>query len=200
MKNLPKLFVAALILILMLPVVISAKTGVAISPGEIAVDQPLMPGGRYNIHTVQIINNGDQYSQYEVVLARMQTQEELQIPDGYLDFSPQSFYLEPGQNQVVEVILDIPVNAVPGDYFGLIEGHPVASSSSGMSIGVAAATKLYFTVKTANTLQGIGFAIYHFLVRNIPWTIIVPAVIILGLLIYYLSRHVKLDIKMTKKK
>jgi hypothetical protein len=199
MKKLLIALSAIVIIILILPLAVQAKTGVAISPGKIYVDEPLMPGGNYVLHNVQIINNGDQPSNYEVVLARMQTQEELQIPDGYLRFSPQSFYLEPGKNQIVEVVLDLPVSAVPGDYYGLIEGHPVADETGSTSIGVAAATKLYFTVKTANTLQGIGFAVYHFLVRNSPWTIIVPAVIILGLLIYYLSRRIKLDIKMTKR-
>jgi len=177
---------------------ILAQVGVGIMPGTIRVDEPLLPGGRYNLPSVQVLNTGNVSSDYGVELASMAEQEELQPPADFIVLSPTSFHLEPGANQVVSLSLDIPIRAKPGDYLAYIEAHPVATGG-GMQIGVAAATKLYFTVKPANLFVGVANSIANFFTRNAPYSYIVPGVIVLGLLIFFLRRRIRIDIKIARK-
>jgi len=177
-----------------------AQLGVGIMPGTIRVDEPLLPGGRYNLPSVQVVNTGNVSSDYGVELASMAEQDELQPPADFIVLSPTSFHLEPGASQVVSLSLDIPVKARPGDYLAYVEAHPTATSGGGgMQIGVAAATKLYFTVKPANAFVAITNSIANFFTRNAPYSYIVPGVVVLGLLVFFLRRRIRVDIKIARK-
>ena len=179
---------------------IQAQSGVGIMPGIIRVDEPLLPGGRYNLPSLQVVNTGNESSDYGVELAFMAEQEELQPPADFIVLSPTSFHLEPGANQVVSLSLDIPVRTKPGDYLAYIEAHPVATGTGGgTQIGVAVATKLYFTVKPANVFVGVANSIANFFTRNAPYSYIVPGVIVLGLLIFFLRRRIRIDIRIARK-
>jgi hypothetical protein len=179
---------------------IQAQSGVGIMPGIIRVDEPLLPGGRYNLPSLQVVNTGNESSDYGVELASMAEQEELQPPAEFIILSPSSFHLEPGANQVVSLSLDIPLKAKPGDYLAYIEAHPVATGGGGgMQIGIAAATKLYFTVKPANVFVGVANSIANFFTRNAPGSYIALGVIVLGLLIFFLRRRIRIDIKIARK-
>jgi len=199
MVDLAVIMLAAL-LILCLPAPTQAQLGVGIMPGTIRVDEPLLPGGRYNLPSVQVLNTGNVSSDYGVELASMAEQEELQPPADFIVLSPTSFHLEPGANQVVSLSLDIPLKAKPGDYLAHIEAHPTATTpGGGMQIGVAAATKLCFTVKPANLLVAITNSIANFLTRNAPVSYTVLGVIVLGLLIFFLRRRIRIDIRIARK-
>ena len=188
-------------LLLCLPAAdIQAQVGVGIMPGIIRVDEPLLPGGRYNLPSLQVVNTGNESSDYGVELASMAEQEELQPPAEFIILSPTSFHLEPGANQVVSLSLDIPLKAKPGDYLAYIEAHPTATSGGGgMQIGVAAATKVYFTVKAANVFVGVTNSIANFFTRTAPGSYIVVGVIVLGLLVFFLRRRIRIDIKIARK-
>ena len=193
--------VLAAMLLLCLPAAdIQAQLGVGIMPGIIRVDEPLLPGGRYNLPSLQVVNTGSEASDYEVELAVMAEQEELQPPADFIIFSPTAFHLEPGANQVVSLSLDIPVKAKPGDYLAYIEAHPVATGGGGgMQIGVAAATKLYFTVKPANVFVAITNSIANFFARTAPVSYIALGVIVLGLVVFFLRRRIRVDIRIARK-
>ena len=193
--------VLAAMLLLCLPAAdIQAQLGVGIMPGIIRVDEPLLPGGRYNLPSLQVVNTGSEASDYGVELASMAEQEELQPPAEFIVFSPTSFHLEPGANQVVSLSLDIPVKAKPGDYLAYIEAHPVTTSAGGgMQIGVAAATKLYFTVKPANVFVAITNSIANFFARTAPGSYIALGVIVLGLVVFFLRRRIRVDIRIARK-
>ena len=179
---------------------IQAQLGVGIMPGIIRVDESLLPGGRYNLPSLQVLNTGNESSDYGVELASMAEQEELQPPADFIIASPTSFHLEPGANQVVSLSLDIPLKAKPGDYLAYIEAHPVATGGGGgMQIGIAAATKLYFTVKPANAFVAITNSIANFFTRNAPVSYIVPGVIVIGLLVFFLQRRIRIDIRIARK-
>ncbi len=179
---------------------IQAQPGVGIMPGIIRVDEPLLPGGRYNLPSLQVVNTGSEPSDYEVELAFMAEQEELQPPADFIILSPTSFHLEPGVNQVVSLSLDIPVRTKPGDYLAYIEAHPVATGTGGgTQIGVAVATKLYFTVKPANVFVAVANSIANFFTRNSPGSYIVLGSIILGLAVFFLRRRIRVDIKIARK-
>jgi hypothetical protein len=193
--------VLAGMLLLCLPAAdILAQVGVGITPGIIRVDEPLLPGGRYNLPSLQVVNTGNVSSDYGVELASMAEQEGLQPPADFIVLSPTSFHLEPGANQVVSLSLDIPLKAKPGDYLAYIEAHPVATGAGGgMQIGVAAATKLYFTVKPANVFVAIANSIANFFTRNAPGSYIALGVIVLGLLIFFLRRRIRIDIRVARR-
>jgi hypothetical protein len=179
---------------------VQAQSGVGIMPGIIRVDEPVLPGGRYNLPSLQVLNTGNQSSDYGVELASMAEQEELQPPADFIILSPTSFHLEPGDNQVVSLSLDIPLKAKPGDYLAYIEAHPVATGAEGgMQIGVAAATKLYFTVKPANVFVSVANSIANFFTRNAPRSYIPLGIIVLGLAVFFLRRRIRIDIKIARK-
>ena len=179
---------------------IDAQIGVGITPGTIRVDDPLLPGGRYSLPSLQVVNTGNVSSDYWVELASVAEQEELQPPVTYISLSPTSFALEPGAKQVVSLSLDIPLKARPGRYLAYIEAHPTATSGGGgMQIGVAAATKLYFTVKPANVLVAITNSITNLWVRTAPGSYLVLGVVALGLLAFFLHRRIRVDIKIVRK-
>jgi len=178
---------------------VQAQVGVGIAPGTIRVDEALMPGGHYQLPSLQVVNTGQEGSQYELELARMAKQDELRPPEEFMSFSPRSFYLEPGANQVISLSLEIPIKAKPGDYLAYIEAHPVSQGSGGMSVGIAAATKLYFTVKPANIWAGIANAIANFFSRTAPYSYAVLGIIVLGMVIFFLRRRIKFEVRMARK-
>lgn len=176
-----------------------AQAGVGIAPGVINVDESLSPGGYYKLPSVQVINTGTEASQYEVVLAHMEKQEELQPTEDFLSFSPNSFHLEAGASQAVSVTLDIPVRAKSGDYLAYIEAHPVSQAAGGTSVGVAVATKLFFTVKPANVVVGFAYSIASFFTRTAPVSYIVLGVIVLGVIVFFLRRHIRFEVRVGHK-
>jgi hypothetical protein len=171
-----------------------ANTGVGIMPGIIRVDETLLPGQYYNLPSIQVRNTGTEACNYKVELARMAEQEELEPPAELIVMSPTHFQLEPGASQTVSLSLSIPVKAKPGDYLGYIEAHPVVEGG-GMSVGVAAATKLYFTIKPANVFVGVINAIGNFFTRTAPTSYIVLGVVVIGLAVYFLRRYIRVDIR-----
>jgi hypothetical protein len=171
-----------------------ASVGVGISPGIIRVDRQLLPGQHYNLPSVQVMNTGTEASDYEMEIARMAEQQELEPPAEFIVMSPTHFHLEPGASQTVSLSLSIPVKAKPGDYLGYIEAHPVAEVG-GVSVGVAAATKLYFTIKPANVFVGVINAIGNFFTRTAPTSYIVLGVVVVGLAVYFLRRYIRVDIR-----
>jgi hypothetical protein len=64
----------------------------------------------------------------------------------------------------------VPFKGEPGDYFAFIESGPVPTNAPGTSVGVAVATKLYFTLIPANLFQAIGFRISSFIETYSPWS------------------------------
>lgn len=179
---------------------VQAQLGVGIMPGIIQVDEPLLPGGRYDLSSLQVINTGNVSTDYGVEPASEAEQEELQPPADFIILSPTSFHLEPGASQLISLSLDIPLKAKPGDYLAYIEAHPVATAGGGgTQIGIVAATKLYFTVRPANAFVAITNSIANFLTRNAPVSYIVPGVIVLGLLVFFLQRRIRIDIRIGRK-
>jgi hypothetical protein len=179
---------------------VHAQLGVGVTPGIIRVDDPLLPGGRYNLPSLQVINTGNVSTDYGVEPASEAEQEELQPPADFIVLSPTSFHLEPGASQIVSLSLDIPLKAKPGDYLTYIEAHPVATGGGGgTQIGIVAATKLYFTVKPANVFVAITNSIANFFTRNAPVSYIVPGIVVLGLLVFFLQRRIRIDVRIARK-
>lgn len=128
-----------------------AKVGVGVGLGKIQIDEKLSPGGIYNLPSLPVLNTGDEEGEYEVEVTYFANQAEFTPPGEWFEFTPQRFPLAAGESQTVDVVLTLPVDARPGDYFAFLEAHPV-SKAEGVTIGIAAATKLNFTVRPRGVL------------------------------------------------
>ena len=182
---------------------VEAGAGIAVSPGTIRVEEPLFPGAYYNLPSLQVTNNGDEPSDYGVVLAKVAGLKELSPPAEFIDFKPNSFYLEPGASQVVSLGLSLPTDAKPGDYLAYVESHPVAPEGKGIRIGIAVATKLYFTVKPANMWVATWTVITTFLATRAPVSYIILytilGLIILGIITFLVRKYLNLEFKVGRR-
>lgn len=198
-KSLPALIVAIFFVFSLLTPA-AARIGVGVGTGKIQVEEVLKGGMSYQLPPLTVLNTGDESSDYEATVTYHQDQPELIPPEKWFDFSPSEFYLEPGEAQVVEIKLSLPIKATPGDHFAYLEGHPVKKSQAGeTSIGVAAAAKLYFTISPANFWQGIYYKIASFWKDNLPWTnllAILLAVLVMGTLF---RKFFKIQLEVKKK-
>lgn len=184
-----KLIIFFLIVFLLLPLIIFARIGVGIGSGTIKAE-PMKPGGIYSIPPVVIINTGTEPSDYgmDIQYHHQSEKPEFWPPKEWFQFDPATFYLEPGEVQKVNIKLVLPLKgAEPGDYFSYLQAKPIIKSEDGTGtsakMNVAAAAKLYFTIKPANIFQAVIHRIKTFFEIYSPWSwvflwIIVGAVII----------------------
>lgn len=190
----PKVILFIIIISLIFPVVILAGVGVGVNLGKIEIDESLKPGGVYNFPSLGVINTGDEPGDYEVEVTYHQDQPQLRPSQEWFSFSPDSFHLEPGQSQNVAVKLSLPMKMSPGDYFAYLEAHPVIKAGPGTTIGVAAATKTYFSVVPANIWQAIYYKISSLFVMYAPWTYVVLTIVIGGIIITIVRRFFSFQI------
>lgn len=176
------------------PATAAADLGVGISHSEITVEEELAQGGRYQLPAVTVTNTGTEAARYEVVITFIQDQPQIRPEADWLRFQPQAFDLTPGQSQTVSIALSVDGGAEPGDYFALIEAHPI-QADTGVTIGVAAAAKLSFEVKPSNLFELWRLRIAHFFEDNSPYSIVLPPTIAGLALVYFLSRRFRLRIE-----
>ncbi len=146
------------------------KVGVGMGAGEIHVTESIKPGGIYTLPSLRVFNTGDETTTYGMDVAYHQDHPELRPGKEWFSFSPPTFTIEPGQSQEVKVTMLVPVKTVPGDYFAFVESGPVAENGPGTSVGVAVATKLYFTVVYTNLWQAVTYRLAAFFATYSPWS------------------------------
>lgn len=148
----------------------SAKVGVGMGAGEIRVDEPVKLGGIYELPSVRIFNTGDEVTTYGMNVAFHQDYHQLRPAKEWFSFSPATFTINPGESQEVLITMIVPLKGEPGDYFAFIESGPVPTNAPGTSVGVAVATKLFFTLVPANIFQAISFRVSSFFETYSPWS------------------------------
>lgn len=189
------------LLLFLFPLAVFAKIGVGVGTGKIQIDQPIEAGSVYQITPLIVINTGDEPSDYTVSTQRLEGQKEIIPEDDWFSFEPEIFSLEPGKTQIVEIKLSLPIKDVePGKYFTFLQAKPIASEVvKGTSIGVAAASKLYFEVTPSNFFQGLYYRCISIYNNNRPWPQIILGVILLVVISIFVKKHVKLNISISKK-
>ena len=200
MKNIRALIIAGLLLVVSVSFA-AAKVGVGVGLGKIQIDEALSPGGIYNLPSLPVLNTGDEDMDYEVEVTYLSEQEEMRPETGWFAFSPQRFPLTAGGSQVVDIVLTLPVDTRPGDYFAFLEAHPV-SEGEGVTIGVAAATKLNFSVEPKGVLGAAMERVRSLIEANRPLAngvaIVVGVVVVVSLGRRYLD--IKIGLKGSGKK
>ena len=194
-----KITILILIISLVFPIIALAGVGVGVNHGKIEIDESLKPGGIYNFPSLGVINTGDEPGDYEVEVTYHQDQPQLRPAQEWFSFNPSSFHLEPGGSQSVAVKLNLPMKVKPGDYFAYLEAHPVIKAGPGTTIGVAAATKTYFTVMPANIWQAIYYKITSFFVIYAPWTYVILAMLIGAVIITIFRKFFSFQIGIKRK-
>jgi len=194
-----KIIILFLIISLFLPLMVFASIGVGVNLGKIKIDEPLKPGGIYNFPSLGVINTGDEPGEYELEITYHQDQPQLRPAQEWFSFEPQQFHLEPGASQSVAVKLTLPMKMKPGDYFAYLEAHPIIKAGPGTTIGVAAATKTYFTVIPANIWQAITHRISSFFTMYAPWPYVVLAIVIAAIIIAIFKKFFAFQIGIRRK-
>lgn len=191
-----KIIVFFLVVAFVLPTIALARIGVGVGVGKIEIDETLKPGGFYDLTSLVIINTGDEPADYEITVAYHFEQLELRPAKEWFSFSPAAFYLKPNEVQNVAVKLTLPVNAKPGDYFAYLQGQPKTkvNTTGGATIGVAAATKLYFSIVPSNIFQGIYYRFIFLYSLYHPWDTIVLAIIFVAILVRFIGKRFKFKI------
>ncbi len=172
-----------------------ASIGVGIGSGKIVVQQELKPGGIYDLPELPVLNTGDEPSDYGVSIEFNEIQPQFKPAREWFSFEPATFHLEPQQSRLVKTSLSVPLKAPPGAYFAYLEAHPAHKAQAGQTgVGVAAASKLYFTVAPANIFMGLYYRAMISFVRYGPWTYIVAGAGVLMALISVFRRFVSLNV------
>lgn len=192
------IFSLIIILVVIIPSQVGARVGVGIGTGKIEITEILIPGKKYDIPQLTVINTGDEIFDYGVGISYHEKQPEMMPPESWFLFSPATFTLEPGQSQAVSIELHIPIRVVPGNYFAYIEGHPIHSDSSQTKINIAAATKFYFQVGTSNTVASIYYKMTSLWDTYSPWTNRITIAIVIILIIFICKKFVKIQVDIKK--
>ena len=188
--------------LILAPAFAFARVGVGVGTGKIIVNEALNPGTIYKLPNFNVINTGDEPSNYEAAIEYLQGKPELDPPKEWFSLEPSTFYLEPGENQIVTVNLNLPIKSVPGEYFAFISAFPSDDHATPgeTTIGVAAASKLYFTVKPANVFVGIYYRALSLYNNNLPWSKVVLIVIGLAILVALFKRKFNIQVNVGTKK
>lgn len=194
-----KVLLLLVFLILLAPGAAFAKLGVGVNLGKIQIDQELKPGGIYKLPPVTVINTGDEKANYAVEVTYHAEQKELKPEQRWFFFSPREFTLEPGKSQEVNISLHLPILAKPGDYFAYVEGYP-AQKEGQVTVGIAAATKLYFKIVPATWWQAIYHRVVTIFTANAPTSYIIAGAIILAILIALFNKYYGFRLAIIKKK
>jgi hypothetical protein len=165
-----------------------ADRGVGVNLGRIDVEEELRPGGSYALPSLGVLNTGDEPSDYELAVVYVEGQTQNRPPEGWLDLQPQHFFLEPGEARSVDIRVELPSGADPGDYFAFIEARPVSESGK-VRIGVAAATGLSFTVKPTSWFAAQRLRINRYLRDAEPWSYVAAVLLASGVVIYVAGRY-----------
>lgn len=177
-----------------------ADVGVGVGSGRVTVQEPLKPGGTYDLPSIPVLNTGDEPGNYEMAIEYHEGQAQHKPERSWFSFTPPVFPLDPGRSQVVKISIRLPVKTEPGEYFAYLEARPITIDEAGKSrVNVAAAAKLFFTVEPANIFQGMYFFVLSFLTRYAPWTYVVLAVIAAAAALSILRRYVSFNVGIKKK-
>ena len=161
-----KLLVLALLGLtsLLLPGTALGQAGVGVNVGKIQVDETVSPGGSYTLPSIGVINTGHDAAEYSLRIIYEFEQTALEPAEDWFSFNPGRFRLEPNQSQSVEIVLKLPLTVRPGDYFTFIQAYVVSEVGQGdgwVVVGVAAATRLNFTVKPSNVFSASFLWSFH---------------------------------------
>lgn len=176
----------------------SAKVGVGIGAGEIRLTELVKPGEIYTLPSLRIFNTGDETTTYGMGVAYHQDNPQMRPRKDWFVFSPATFTILPAESQEVLVTMIVPVKAEQGDYFAFLESGPVGTDKPGTTVGIAVATKLFFTVAPANIWQAVLHRVSAFFRIHSPWSWIGLGIALFVILVFLFRKFFSFNIGVRK--
>jgi hypothetical protein len=124
---------------------LAQERGVAIDVARIAIDEPVDPDGNYTLPSVTVRNPGEGSGSYRMTIQPIEGASA--PPPEWFTFTPDEFELLAGKLKVVEITMQVPPDAVGGDYEVLLSAQLVGTGE-GARVGAAAAAPLTFAIPT----------------------------------------------------
>jgi hypothetical protein len=137
----------ALALLAVAPQVSRAGIGVGVQVGPVRLKTVAHPGGSYQLTPVYVVNTGTQTESVRVRVERLSHGSGRPVPPSWVQVTGPAVQLSPSKAAQIPLKLDVPGGARPGVYLSdiVVAGSAVASAGDA-NLGVAAATKLEFSV------------------------------------------------------
>jgi hypothetical protein len=135
----------------------AASVGVGVQVGPVRLGTVADRGGNYSLPPVFVVNTGTQAEAISVRVERLSPGPGLVVPPSWVSVTGSAVQLAPGASAKVPLELAVPGQARPGGYRSdiVVTGSP-AGAAPGAHIGVAAATKLEFSVSSRSAPAGPG--------------------------------------------
>lgn len=172
---------------------VRADVGVAVDVGAIEVDQPLTPGGTYRLPSIGVRNPGSVAGTYGMRVGGL-TELGTAADPRWFRFSPAEFELESGHKDHVEVTLQLPPDAPPGDYGALLSAE-VAVPGAAAGVGAGAASQLTFRIAPASPLQGMLTWLHGRWADWAPWPLVVLLAIAVGVSAHLLASRFQVRVE-----
>ena len=137
-------------LLLAFPAAAAASIGVGIQVGPVRLAGIAHAGQTYDLPPVYVVNTGTEPETVRLEVQRLSRGTGRDVPKSWFKPGQTDVHLDPKQSATIPVQLVVPADATLGPYFSDVVAHGSASIEAGQTtLGVAAATKLQFTVGKA---------------------------------------------------
>jgi len=153
---------AALGLLIAFPWLARASIGVGVQGAPVRLHTVARPGSSYALPPVYVVNTGTQDETISMRVQRLSHGPGRTVPSSWIQFTGNGMQLPARKSARVPLELVVPAGAAPGKYLSDVVVVGSAAVSVGKTnLGVAAATKLEFSVGRASD-SGLGIP---------PWTL-----------------------------
>jgi hypothetical protein len=139
----------ALVMLAISPQASQASVGVGVQASPVRLGSMAHRGQSYAL-PLEVVNTGTEAEALSMRVERLSRGPGRAVPPSWIQFSGPAVQIAPGKAARVSLELVVPGRAQPGDYLSDIVVSTSAAGQAGPGhLGVAAATKLEFSVSTA---------------------------------------------------
>lgn len=150
----------ALVTLAGFPQTSDASVGVGVQVSPVRLESMAHRGERYAL-PLDVVNTGTQAEAISMRVERLSRGPGRAVPPSWIQFSGPAVQIAPGKAARVSLELVVPGRAKPGVYLSdiVVSGSAVGQAGTG-NLGVAAATKLEFSVSSAPAQGASSFPVW----------------------------------------
>ena len=138
---------SVLLAALIIPTAAEASIGIGIQAGPVRLSGAAHPGGIYSLPRVLVVNTGTQTESVVIEVERVSPGRGLTVPPSWVREAGPTVSLAHDQSSRIPLRLVVPATAKAGSYVSDVIARGSAGLAAGSAnLGVAAATKLEFTI------------------------------------------------------
>ena len=137
-----------------------ASVGVGVQVSPVRLGSMAHRGGRYAL-SLDVVNTGTEAEAVRMRVERLSRGPGWAVPPSWIQFPGSAVQIAPGKAARVSLDLVVPDGAKPGGYLSDIVASGSATGQTGTgNLGVAAATKLEFSVSSAPAQGASSFPVW----------------------------------------